>query len=255
MANPKYIIDAHVHIGLTEKIERYFTLEDFLRIMDSEHIDCAVVMPNVSSEISESILNKELLFEYAKLPDELRLRIFPFILISTRDTETYDQAMDPCVWGLKIHPSISQIPVGEAWEVFFYVADERKLPIIVHCGRDPRSHVSRLIETARLYPHVNFIGAHLGGNASELIDEAIGLVERAGLGNLYLDTSAVKLPFLIEKAVRKLGADKIIFGSDEPYSDLRLSRHCLDLLEISEKQMDLVAHQNISTILGGVKHV
>jgi uncharacterized protein len=251
VATSKYIIDAHVHIGVTEKMERSFTLEEYHRLMNTVGISSAVVMPNVSNEISESLLNDRLLTEYSQLFKEGRRgSFFPFILLSLNDMETYDQTLDPLVCGLKIHPSISRVPVGEEWEPFFYIADERGLPVIVHCGRDPMSHVSHLLKAAKAYPNVNFIGAHLGGNASELIDEAIILVRDAKLANVYLDTSAVKLPFLIEKAIRELGANKIIFGSDEPYSDLRLSKYCFDLLNISDEQRELVAHKNIEYLLG-----
>ena len=108
--------------------------------------------------------------------------------------------------------------------------------------------LDKIIKAAEKNNEVDFIAAHLGGNASDLIDEAIDLLKPLKLPNLYLDTSAVKLPWLIERATNELGFEKIIFGSDEPYSDLRVSKYCLDLADVDKK--GCIFFKNISQLLG-----
>ena len=102
------------------------------------------------------------------------------------------------------------------------------------------------IESSKI-PNINFIAAHLGGNASDLVCEAIKLLEKETIDNIYLDTSAIKLPWLIETAIEKLGHDKIIFGSDEPYADLRVCKYCIDIAEVNRK--GLILAKNILTLI------
>jgi predicted TIM-barrel fold metal-dependent hydrolase len=241
-------IDAHVHIGRTEKIDRSFSFLEFYSYMEDQGILSSVVMPNVSNKIYSSVLNNNFLTEFYSLEEKKRVRFFPFILGDPDDLDTLRQMEDFFVRGLKIHPSILQIKINsKRWKPFFKVAEKRNIPILVHCGRHPTSHISHLIKAAKKHSNNIFIAAHLGGNASDLINEAINLVKESKLNNLYLDTSAVKLPCLVEKAVNVLGEDKIIFGSDEPYSDLRISIYCLELANIPSKEK--IMFNNIKEIL------
>ncbi|OQB39842.1 MAG: hypothetical protein BWY04_01513 [candidate division CPR1 bacterium ADurb.Bin160] len=43
------LIDSHVHIGKSEKSERFFSFDSYLKIMKEYSVDKAIVMPNVSS--------------------------------------------------------------------------------------------------------------------------------------------------------------------------------------------------------------
>jgi predicted TIM-barrel fold metal-dependent hydrolase len=45
------LIDSHVHIGKTEKTERFFSFDSYLELMKEYSVDKAIVMPNVSSDI------------------------------------------------------------------------------------------------------------------------------------------------------------------------------------------------------------
>lgn len=242
------IIDSHVHIGKTEKIDRSFSFLGFNSFMESQGVSNSVVMPNVSSKISCSDLNAKFLGEFYSLEEYMRSKFFPFLLIDPDDRETIKQIENYDVCGLKVHPSILQMNIySHKWESFFEVAERRGIPILVHCGRNLISHISHLIRAANKYSNNIFIAAHLGGNASDLVSEAIDLVKESKLSNLYLDTSSVKLPYLIEKAVDILGPDKIIFGSDEPYSDLRISLYCLELTGVPYKEK--IMFDNIKKIL------
>lgn len=243
------MIDGHVHIGETEKCTRYFSVESYIEFARSLLLQGAVIIPNISNNISTYNLNKKLLEEVEKYNGSFKL--FPFLLIEPNNKIVLDQIINnrKKIFGLKYHPSIYRnIISSNQLKPYINKARSFNIPILVHCGRDKKSHISHLIKAAENNLTTNFIAAHLGGNASDLIDEAITLLKPKQLPNLYLDTSAVKLPWLIERAANELGYEKIIFGSDEPYSDLRIGKYCLELADIDGKGK--IFFRNISQLLG-----
>jgi len=247
------IIDFHVHIGRTEKIKREFDFESFLWLMNDNEISQAVVMPNLSSVIKTSELNSSFMEKYRKLSSKDSLRLFPFIVIDPNDLKTLDQIDKYAneIYGIKYHPSISTISINKPeLKPFLNELSMRKLLVLVHCGRHMKSHISHLIDCTSNYPTIKFIAAHMGGNASDLIEEAIDLICNSNCDNIYVDTSAVKLPWLIEEGVRFLGASKILFGSDEPYSDLRVGKYCIELTKIEEINRDKIFYLNAKELLG-----
>ena len=132
---------------------------------------------------------------------------------------------------------------------FWKRCEERKLLALVHCGRDDISNIRYLVTTSKKFSNVNFIGAHLGGNATDIIEKAIEILGREKLRNLYLDTSAGKMPNLIKLAITKMGADKLLFGSDVPYADIRISKMCVSLSEISYIEKDMILYKNAKNLL------
>jgi predicted TIM-barrel fold metal-dependent hydrolase len=243
------IIDSHVHIGNTEKIDRFFTFNNYLTLMEDQQITYSVVMPNVSSTVKTSDLNSDFLYNFEHLSDVDKKRLIPFLLIDPNDKTTILQ-LRRCICtelikGVKFHPSICQMKVNDPdFEIFIDYTSEFKIPMLIHCGRHHISHISYIIDVAKKYPKGIFIAAHMGGNASDLIEETLDLLYKEKLENLYLDTSANKLPYLVEKAVKLLGSEKLLFGSDEPYADVRVSKYCIDISNISYKQKEDILYEN-----------
>ncbi len=244
------VIDGHVHIGKTEKSDRYFTFESYAEMAKYNVINGAVAIPNISNKDTTYDLNFNFLRDLSTFnsPD---FKYYPFLLINPYENIVCQQISrhKKIIYGLKYHPSVHQVEISNSkLERFIEKAKIYNIPILVHCGRNSFSHIRHIIKAAHDNPDVNFIAAHLGGNASDLIEKALNLLYHHGdIKNIYLDTSAVKLPWLIELAVSLLGYDKIIFGSDEPYADLRISKYCLDLASIERKSS--VYSKNILKLL------
>jgi len=239
------IIDFHVHIGKTEKTRYFYSFSSYKKLMDENGISKAVVMPNISSEIKTSKLNMDLLNDY-NLPSWG----FPFIVIDPKDDLTFEQMLDKRVCGVKFHPSVSRCSTdSNLMSKFWKRCEERDLLVLVHCGRDKISNIQYLVTTSKMFSKVNFIGAHLGGNATDIIEKSLDILGKEKLDNLFLDISAGKLPRLIKLAVSKIGADKILFGSDVPYADLKISKICLELSEVSNIEMDMIFYDNAKKLL------
>jgi uncharacterized protein len=247
------IIDSHVHIGSSEKFDRSFTFEEYLKLMDQERIDYSIVMPNVSNIVKSTDLNGSFLSNFKLLSTTDKKRLIPFILADPNDISVIVQlrtAFDNgLVNGVKFHPSICQMKVNDPdFEIFIEYTSLVKIPMLVHCGRHHISHISYIVDVAKKHQNGIFIAAHMGGNASDLIEESLDILKTENLKNLYLDTSANKLPFLIEKAVDTIGSDKLLFGSDEPYADVRMSKYCIEISNITEEQKKDILYGNASKL-------
>ncbi len=87
--------------------------------------------------------------------------------------------------------------------------------LLMHCTATRYSDPAPVIDLAGRYPSVPVILAHLGRTAPpELVIE---LIRERRAGNVYVDTSAMRDPAMVRKAIEAIGADRILFGSDFPF--------------------------------------
>ena len=85
----------------------------------------------------------------------------------------------------------------------------------VNC--DVMGEVSVVELLASEYPRVQFIIPHLGSFADDWKAQVAFIDQLARHPNVYTDTSGVRRFDLLEEAVRRAGAQKILFGSDGPW--------------------------------------
>jgi predicted TIM-barrel fold metal-dependent hydrolase len=139
--------------------------------------------------------------------------------------------------GLKLH-------VAPTPEVLDTVA-ELGIPVIWHPAR-----VALFDPVARDYPTVDLIMAHLGSDLSGDWREHLAAIDMAARHpNVYLDTGATVLTRYLEQAVKELGAQKIIFGSDEPEVDCRLEIFKVRVLKLPREQEQLILGGNMLRLL------
>lgn len=70
---------------------------------------------------------------------------------------------------------------------------------------------------AQEYPDVNFIIPHLGSFADDWRAQLALIDHLVRHPNIFTDTAGVRRFDLLEQAVKRAGADKILFGSDGPW--------------------------------------
>lgn len=99
--------------------------------------------------------------------------------------------------------------------------EELKVPLLHHCwykttGKcDEESDPADIAFLAQKFPKVKIIMAHLAGCRH------LGIENIANCPNVYIDTSGGQpVAGLVEYAVRRIGASRLLFGSDSPYRDM-----------------------------------
>ena len=110
--------------------------------------------------------------------------------------------------GIKVHRHDARI-TREICEV----ARAFSLPVLY----DLMGEVSVVELLAAEYPDVSFIIPHLGSFADDWRAQLALIDHLVRHPNIYTDTSGIRRFDLLEQAVRRAGARKILFGSDGPW--------------------------------------
>jgi hypothetical protein len=102
------------------------------------------------------------------------------------------------------------------------------------------------------YPDVNFILCHLGSDDSDDWREHLAGIQLAKTyPNVYVDTSAVIITSYLEKAIKELPAEKIIFGSDGADCDSRVAIYRIRVQKLPKEKEELILGGNMLRLLGG----
>ncbi len=157
--------------------------------------------------------------------------------------------------GIKLHPEYQQFEIDDPkmLKIYDYIFS-KGLIILFHAGYDPafpppiHSSPKRFAEISRAMQGGVMIAAHLGGQ--EQWDE---VEEHLAGSNIYMDTSMGFNYYPHDRFLRiveKHGADKILFGTDSPWSRGDEEINSLNSLPLTDEQKELILHKNAERILG-----
>lgn len=243
-----YTIDAHVHLGRSYDGE--YTIDDgeLTRRMDARSIDKAVIFPFTDTPGPSEDAHDKVADAVKEHPDRLIgfARVDP--RYGQRAVEELEHAIEDLgLTGLKFHPSSAcTSPYHPQSLTVMKKACELKIPVIIHSGDETNAlpeHIARLSE---LLPELTIIMAHMG--YVEHANRAIQIARSHA--NIYLETSIQQSPFRLKIAVQKLGAERLIFGSNMPKGDLEVELVKIECVELNPQQKELVLGGNIARILG-----
>ncbi|MGQ9723559.1 MAG: amidohydrolase family protein [Candidatus Jordarchaeum sp.] len=171
--------------------------------------------------------------------------------------------------GIKLIPTFQFCnPSDECVYPVYEYAQKNKLVILTHTGCDPGlweypdfcedAKPIHLTKIAEDFPRLNIVGAHLGSYSAEnpgiWFEEMMQVVKT--YDNVFTDASAVD-PELVRRAVKTVGADKILYGSDYPvvltYVDRKIGmkEHLSNILslDINVDEKEKILSQNAKKIL------
>ena len=193
----------------------------------------------------------------ASLQDEKR-NIYAFGSVHPENEDYKEQlkaAKDLGLYGIKLHPEYQLFHVND--EKMFPIYEEifrHEFPLTFHAGEDAgftapwHAEPYKIAEVAKRYPEAVIIAAHMGGD--NMWQDAAK--ELAHLPNVYMDVSFSAGRMLQEdfqKACSMWRADRILFGTDSPWHDVRRSIEAVKKLPISEENMNLLFSGNALRIL------
>jgi predicted TIM-barrel fold metal-dependent hydrolase len=120
------------------------------------------------------------------------------------------------------------------------VARRYRLPVLY----DVMGETSMVELVATEYGDVDFVIPHLGSFMDDWRAQVAFLDPLSRHPNLHTDTSGVRRFDLLADAVRRAGAEKVLFGSDGPWLHPGLELHKIGLLGLRPAEARLVCANN-----------
>ena len=223
------IVDAHSHIGEIAGFDGLdYRVSTMLTLMDALEIDAAVQMPTsgIVSAFEESYEVSEAAYEQSQGRLIYGLTFDP----NYAEDSLYwleRAAGRPGFVACKIHPSWHEVWGSDArYDPVWRFAAEHDVPIVSHTwavsAYNPVQKYAtpdQFAEYVERYPTVTLVLGHAGGRYTGHL-AAAELAQR--YPNVYVDLSGDAYSFgFIEWLVPRIGAERIMFGSDINWIDPR----------------------------------
>jgi predicted TIM-barrel fold metal-dependent hydrolase len=224
------IIDFHTHVDEAELYGWMDPPEKLIPLLDEAGIAKAAIMTYVDLPGSNPAALDYIADAVRRYPDRLIgfVRLNPNHRREARDV--LDRAVELGFRGVKLHPTTTLAhPAGDATVELMRRCGELGIPVLFHCGDDPYTTPQAIEAGAAKAPETAVVMGHMGGYFH--VDDAIAAAERRP--NLYLETSAMPYPEKIRRAVERVGAERVVFGSDGPGCNPALEVEKVRMLELS----------------------
>jgi predicted TIM-barrel fold metal-dependent hydrolase len=172
--------------------------------------------------------------------------------------EELQRLVDHDIRGIKIHPEYMPYYVDSPeWDRVFGLCEDMGIFVVTHAGYDFISPdriaatPDRIARVLDRHPKLTLVAAHLGGN--RLWDEVRNVL--CGRENLYLDTSVPARYEYDAETTREIilahGTDRVLFGSDMPWSDPKKTLDFIRSLGFDRKDEAAILGGNAEKLLMG----
>ncbi|MEI2298224.1 amidohydrolase family protein [Ensifer sp. MJa1] len=206
------IIDCHCHAGkgngLTQPADTSAPLGRYLARAREANIDRTIIFAAFSD--GYLLANREVARIIAGMPDRLLGFAFVHPVADKGRVEMMvrEAVVSLGLVGIKVHRHDGHI-TREICEA----ARRYRLPVLY----DVMGEVSVAEILAQEYPDVPFIIPHLGSFADDWKAQSALIDHLVRHRNIFTDTAGVRRFDILEEAVKRAGASKILFGSDGPW--------------------------------------
>ena len=178
-----------------------------------------------------------------------------WVVVDPLKPETYEQARrmlpgSKCV-GVKIHPQEHCYPIREHGRAIFEFAAKRGCIVLTHTGEEC-SLPGDFVPFADDFPEVTLILGHLGCGYDDDPTHQVRAILKSKRGNVFVDTSSARnvQSGLVEWAVREIGADKMLFGTDSPVYFAPMQRARIDYADVSMADKRKILCENAEKLFG-----
>ncbi len=205
------VFDAHTHLGLDED-GRSLDLPTLLSQLDAAGARRACVFPlhDPERKPSYSVPNDRVL----TWAGESENRLIPFCRLDPAEAPLAEgeRCIAKGARGIKLHPRAQAFAFdGPEMDGIFTLAEEARVPILIHAGRGMPPIADGLANLALRHPEVVLILAH-----GAICDQGILTSRLADHPGVLYDTSCFFPVDLIELLAR-VPVERIVFASDPPY--------------------------------------
>ncbi len=228
------------------------TLQGLLDSMDRAGIAASLV-----ASIATRPNQMQSIFDFSKQIKSAR--IHPFVSFHpSNDTYEVEEVLGDAhqfgIRGVKMHPMYQNFNIDDKYMYGFYeLIAGMGLQIMFHTGFDmafpgnTQADVERVRKVANWFKDLTIICTHVGG--WKQWDRISCLSE---CRNVYTETSLTLTEITDDEFVKALShfdEDRILFGSDSPWSDQKEMLERTLRLNISDRQKEKMMYQNAATLL------
>lgn len=154
--------------------------------------------------------------------------------------------------GVKLHPDIQAIDIDDPKLLPLYEILEGRMPVYFHMGDNrPQyrySEARKLRHVLEMFPRLEVVAAHLGGYRAQ--DEALECL--AGHENVWYDSSSALWyldPARAAEIIRRLGTDRVMFGTDYPVKNPATELALFHRLPLSDAEREDILWNNAARFL------
>lgn len=238
------LIDARCTIG--EGRVASLSADDLIRQLDANGVEAAVVGPPDRCLAVANREGNDFVIEACwRHPD----RLIGFATVNPwygdEALTELRRAVGAGLRGLILHPPLQGYTLLDTLvDPVVAVAAELRLPVWAPTGKPFQALPLQLTELARRFPEVNFLMGHMGH--TDFWIEAVPAA--AAAPNIYAEIS-YKQPHVIVDAVTQLGPERVVFGSDAPFNDLRLEVEKFRAADLEDRARELVGAETLLSLL------
>lgn len=258
-------IDTHCHLGDSNpnSPKEYWGSELFgdpaFVVENMKRANIGIAVPSALEALmprgyGDAVYGNKLMLETVEKLDG----VYMLAVINPLQKESYAQAAEllqhPKCMGLKVHPEEHMYPILNYGDEIYEFAGKHNALIITHSG-EINSLPEDFCVFANRYPEVNTVVSHLGCGYDGRLDHQIVAIENSIHGNLYTDTSSFKtlLCGVLERAVERIGSEKILFGTDAGCYFSPAHRARVDCAHISDADKENILYRNALRLIPRLK--
>jgi len=205
------VIDAHTHLGLDED-GRSLTLAQLLAQLDAAEARRACVFPLHDPERRPAYsLPNDRVLGWAAESDG---RLVPFCRLDPAEgaLAEAERSLANGAKGIKLHPRAQDFVFdGGDLEDVFKLAEDAKVPVLIHAGRGLPPLADGLADLALRHPGAVLILAH-----GAICDQGILSTRLADHPGVLYDMSCF-FPLDVIELFARVPAERIVFAADPPY--------------------------------------
>jgi len=242
------IVDAHAHFGIM--LGRSFSSKQFVETLDIYGISKSCVSSIEAINYYAETGNNSVL----ALMEQYPKRIIGFCVPNPyqQPRKEVRRCIKAGFRGIKLHPWGSECSLANyRYTPVFEEAATQDIPVLFHSGGSLKvpdfkyATPEMIFSVAERFPKVKMIIGHMG------LERWKEMVERVvDYKNLYLDiTMSMPHPDRINIAVQKVGAERVIFGTDMTLLEPAIPLGLIQGSKISDEEKELILGGNIMRLL------
>ncbi|MFN0054956.1 MAG: amidohydrolase family protein [Planctomycetales bacterium] len=248
-APPAEIIDCHVHLKHGDAARTEWSAEAIVDLLDQAGIHRAIVFAMSNGTVRSIEMARE---AARRFPGRLIPFLYALPSYERPVLKDMEQALGEGGFrGIKIHAG--ECTLAEyVLDPVLRLAGSFPVPCLVDCA----GNAATARRLAKEFPQTPFWFAHMGrylATDAGLVEQFIKVAEE--FENVSLDLSAVALVYKIEEAVSRLGARRLVWGTDGPYKNpdivtyARAELNKIRTLNISPADKELILGGNVARML------